>query len=346
MCVFRCVSESASLCLRPCAWPLNYSNPVLRKVPRPLSQELGVQVCELCVCRSVGYKRQPITCCLWGSRKEHAESSQPMRCQSWRRSPPQETLGGVSGVQIINRLPNRHSWLFSLLIYPFLSLFFGFSFFVNTSLQLQFHSSAFCFHASTHNNSYGSESLTWFFLPWVHSTVYPSLHVGWKLWWYIILYCHCHVRRHVCSFGKEEEVDCTELQTKHQDVYSGTKGHHVSSDIILTAGSDTAFLASLFFHSFRTCHWTRLHQTESGDRLWDSFEVETISLVGFCVYQVADIWYLVVLLNDLEYHRWSQVCKTTQVRVSFVPSLLAALWSGCYNNRMEFELAFSAAWNG
>lgn len=166
-------------------------------------------------------------------------------------------------------------------------------------------------------------NLTRFFLLWVHSTVYPSLHVGWKLWWYIILYCRCHVRRHVCSFGKEEEVVCTELQTKHQDVYSGTKGHHVSSDIILTAGSDTAFLVSLFFH------WTRPHQPEFGDQLWDSFEVVTISLVGFCVYQVADIWYLVVLLNDLEYHRWSQVCKTTQVRVRFVPSLLAA---GCHNN--------------
>lgn len=169
-------------------------------------------------------------------------------------------------------------------------------------------------------------NLTRFFLLWVHSTVYPSLHVGWKLWWYIILYCRCHVRRHVCSFGKEEEVVCTELQTKHQDVYSGTKGHHVSSDIILTAGSDTAFLVSLFFH------WTRPHQPEFGDQLWDSFEVVTISLVGFCVYQVADIWYLVVLLNDLEYHRWSQVCKTTQVRVRFVPSLLAAVWSGCHNN--------------
>lgn len=128
--------SDAFVCLRPCAWPLNCSSPVRRKVPRLLSQELGVQVCELCVCRSVGYKRQPIACCLWGSRKEHAESSQPMRCQSWRRSPPQETLGGVSGVQIINRLPNRHSWLFSLLIYPFLSLLTPFS----SSSSIHLHS--------------------------------------------------------------------------------------------------------------------------------------------------------------------------------------------------------------
>lgn len=68
-----------------------------------------------------------------------------------------------------------------------------------------------------------------FYLTVYLSSVAPR---GWKVWWYIALCCPRHVRRHVRSIHKEEEVVCAEYQTKRQDVYSGTEGYHVSWDSI------------------------------------------------------------------------------------------------------------------
>lgn len=72
---------------------------------------------------------------------------------------------------------------------------------------------------------YGINPILQTTLHWAHSGGCPSSVAphGWKIWWFIVPWCHSHVLLHVYFIG-EEKVLCATLQ----DVYSGTKGWHVS----------------------------------------------------------------------------------------------------------------------
>lgn len=167
-----------------------------------------------------------------------------MRSRVWRSSRPQETAGRVSGVQTSNRLPNQHDWLFDLPVRPLLSFIFSI---YSHSIHLFLHLvvSLLCSSKSNHSSNLESASLS--ILPSIRAPFAPR---GWKVWWYFASFCRRHVRRHVRSILEEDEVICTELQAERQDVYSGTKGCHVSSyfalplDFVLLAPSSDVRLVS------------------------------------------------------------------------------------------------------
>lgn len=86
------------------------------------------------------------------------------------------------------------------------------------------------------------------------------------------------------------------------------------------AGSDAArWVSSVLDVSLNTSS----ADDQADEELRDSYEGVNVSLTGFCVYREADVWCLVVLLSHLEYHLWSSVCKTAEVRGRFASSEVA-----------------------